>query len=108
MNDKVKAQLPLIAPVAGILGRAVIERLLGLALAITIRGVTWVVASEMADTIRNREEHYYAAKIIKNKVVISGAIDYNTAYNRIRTGEDVFCKKFQREIPILGVLGFRL
>ncbi|PUA38074.1 hypothetical protein C8Z91_16900 [Paenibacillus elgii] len=92
LNDKVKAQLPLIAPVAGILGRAVIERLLGLALAITINGVTWVVASEMADSIRNREEFYYAAKIIQQKVVISGSIDYSTAYTRIRTGEDVFCK----------------
>ncbi|WP_163852731.1 hypothetical protein [Paenibacillus elgii] len=91
-DEKVKAQLPLLIPIADILGAALIRKLLAAGLAVVIFGVTYVAASELADTIRNKDDHYYAARIYGGTVVVAGSIDYNTAYNRVNMGEDVFCK----------------
>ncbi|WP_187355581.1 hypothetical protein ['Paenibacillus yunnanensis' Narsing Rao et al. 2020] len=92
-EDKVTAQIPLLVPILGVIGAALLEQLLAAGLAVVILGVTYVVASSIADKIKNNKADYYAATIYGGEVVVAGTIDYNTAWSRIGYGSgDVFSR----------------
>ncbi|WHX30765.1 hypothetical protein QNK09_00295 [Brevibacillus agri] len=78
-TTKVSAQAPLVVPLLEILGSALLEELLAIAAAITIGGITYVVVTEMADTIRKKSYNYYYAKVKYGDVYIGPAFPNDSA-----------------------------
>ncbi|MDO3677315.1 hypothetical protein [Paenibacillus ehimensis] len=90
-NTKVKAQAPIVAGLAGVLGEALIGYLTRIA-AVTAAGL--VIAGSISETLKEKSPNYYEAHIdfALNNVLIGNPIDEATAKNRASGGQDVWSK----------------
>lgn len=91
-SDKVIAQLPAVIPLIEIIGIAIIEALLIAATAIVVGGVTYYVATKVADMLRQKSYDFYLALLSGGTVYIGSSIDFETALARVGFGGDIFAR----------------
>lgn len=91
-SDKVVAQAVIAVPLINIVGGWLIRYLMALFFSVVIGGMTYVVASEIAQTLRDKKQYnYYYATLRNNKVYIGSAYPNDgTAFAAVRGGSNLF------------------
>jgi hypothetical protein len=84
-TDKVKAQAPAVIPLIEILGEALLQALIAASATLIVGGVTYVAASEIADTLNDNVDcDYYMAYLGYGDVYIGSGIDWSTACSIVK------------------------
>ncbi|BCG60068.1 hypothetical protein PUR_34930 [Paenibacillus sp. URB8-2] len=82
-QDKLEASFVWLIPIGVVIGEWLISQLLAAGTAIVIAGVTYVVATEIAQSLRNKQYDHYEAKLMSGKVWIGNAIPLVDAAARL-------------------------
>lgn len=91
-TDKLQASLAFLVPLGVVIGEALLAHLVAAGLAITIAGVTYVVASEIVDKLKKEKHNHYAAKLKNNVLYIADNISLAKATSLLKSGGDVWSK----------------
>lgn len=79
----VTASFAFLIPLGVIIGTALIEHLISIALAVTIGGIAWAVVTEIRANLREKEYDHYMAKIMQGNVWVGDALDLGSAAYRL-------------------------
>ncbi|MGE6230498.1 SAR2788 family putative toxin [Paenibacillus chitinolyticus] len=111
-QDKLQASLVWFIPIGVIIGEWLLSQLLAAALAVTIGGISYVVVSEIATTLRNDNKYdHYMAKIMQGNLWIGNSLTLPQAVGRlvnpmfVSGGEDVWSRNYTLAAEVAKVAG---
>ena len=91
-TDELQASIAFLIPLGVVIGEALLAHLVAAGLAITIAGMTYVVATEVIEKLNKENHNHYAAKLKNDKLYIGNNISLKAAGEFLKDGGDVWSK----------------
>lgn len=88
-QTKKEPSFAFLVPIGVVIGEWLLAQLIAAATAVTIGGIVYTVATEVAETLKKEKYNHYAAKIMQGKIWLGPALSLDQAVSRF-IGFDIY------------------